>query len=423
MNQTIAQIQSETQSEKPSLWEKVKGSWQSMRRNKYLRLFAAGIFAFHLGTETNYYWNLRQQDLHPTKQQVRFRQEFGFPIYGEASELENKSLSSIVEIIHNERQSGPISLKSLHLIPRSYRQKSFFQQLFAIQNCMSKTSTCAYIPYTNTIVLDPDIKNLALCHELKHAREAALPQRTQFLEEWAACSQNQDGSSPYLSWLEWWAYKIGLCQKALQEEKEPEKEGFVSSYSRISAQEDIAEINALAEENPLGFIHAFYQQHNPRIIKKVLLSAQQSQLIPKEFPVYLELENLYRTTQQVHRWEPVSEAEKKRWLFLSNLFLATFPRSKYLGEIYCSRGTILEAAGEIEQAAISYKNGLASPYNDPSTYRSLLGRLRRCSKNLGQNEKEQLYISATDLYMEKAKEDPFISVTGINEYLRARGGL
>ncbi len=319
---------------KKSFWKKVK---------KAAKGLALATVIFHLGTQLRHSANDFYHNAKPSLQREAFKKEFGFPLRGWSSDIEDdpKNISVCAEILNREDVERPFTLDTLRIRSDSYLRKSLLDQIHASPFFNEPSGY-----YFNDIVVVKDVDRNTLHHEIKHAKTFdIIKENKDFLNKWKDLAKDKNGNSLYLNVGEQVCYWVNGLENIISKDKldasANEKLGFVRSYGRNNVFEDIATICEEAESNESKFARWLFDgdQRNEIIAKKIAL-AEEYHLIPAGFSEFVKLKQTEQGCYDDHciNWNNALEYIKE-----SDGLLEKYPNSVYKGELHSKRAFLMSA--------------------------------------------------------------------------------
>jgi len=320
-----------------------------------LEKIVAGAVLLHAGTQLSYLANDLYHSARPSAVRVAFEQEFGIPLKGWASDIENKpqQITAITEALREEKTEGDLHINTIRVESPNYLKKSIDEQFYQIFT-FGYSGLC--IPGSGNAEIKINARDAGdiqrtVHHEAKHAKAfAVMRAHPEFLERWDALSRDGEGNSlyhvpnrlyhppfrPIFSWLP------GL-HNIVQDDRSQspthyENLGFVSPYAMTDIDEDIAETGASAEGFVLDCLPSSRAPISDTLRKKYRL-AEEYGLVPQEYNSMLNLQDLARAA-----WgsDQVTDATiVDSFIRSSQAFLEEHPGSRWEQDVLGTRGTLI----------------------------------------------------------------------------------
>lgn len=447
------------------------------RVKKWGKRLALTTVLFHGATQLNCWRNDISNALNPSPLRKEFYDQFGIPVRGWASDIEDnpEQFKYVVETLCREKQTGEFNLKYLRVESQNYLKRDLREQIGDIFT-IGYEGWC----FKDRVGISRRAGESTISHEIKHAKtDEVIKKHPEFLQRWEEFARDENGNSLYRGNAVTNLRRLRGLERLFRDSqncREDRKLGFISSYARSNVYEDIAETCETAELTPEELTTALFgnefdnsKQKNEKIVGKLKL-AEKYGLIPKGFFEYAELrkefpkalgatENILgsklpedvvlRAEDFIKKYpNSVYECELRRYignLLESRAVVEACLKNENLRSIHNLRrnwihGTIEEAekvqerenellrqnknhlVDHLKLSVREYERALQSRFKEKYNYLATLCSLEKCYEILGDDNRAKIFHDAIDEYHRRFNNsDLKLPYQGINNYLELRG--
>ncbi len=354
----------------------------SMAAAKTLALSALAIQGAYVANNIYYVY-------FPSPERAAFRREFGIPILGYRSDVENGgTLVEVVAALRREQMTSPLGASAVIIESENPLKRDVYSTM--INNVLDTNGH--YSPLTRTVSCSKSAGSTWI-HEIKHAKSFAVArQHPEFIAQWKELAKDEKGTG-----FDLWEDIATVCEVA---------EIFPEAYRG---------------EDP------FREKTNTRIKERLEL-VHKYELIPRDFFDCVEALRFFAPEKP----DKERAEEKYRFIQTSQHFVETHPDSVYTGYIRKLRGDEFfyevhnsEGLTEGPQIAIrEYRAGLGAAFKDVHIYYAMLRNLGEIYQALGDSRRVAIYDRALRLYNDRLKgNDLSLTERGVNDFLSSVGEI